>query len=65
MLADSAKIEWLLENRTQYFIAKNSKIPQSTLSNLKTGKKKLSNISFENAYKLTELAQAEMDKPEA
>ncbi|MDR1567621.1 MAG: XRE family transcriptional regulator [Streptococcaceae bacterium] len=56
MIADTQKIEWLLENRTQYFIAKNTSVPQSTVSDLKTGKKKLNNIILGTAVKLTNLA---------
>lgn len=62
MIADLDKITWLLENRTQYFIAKNSSVPQSTLSDIKNGKKKLANISFENACKLTDLANKEQSE---
>lgn len=56
MFADETMIKWLFENRTQYFINKNTGVPQSTLSDIKTGKKELSNIAFGNAAKLTELA---------
>lgn len=56
MFADKNMINWLLENRTQYFINKNTGVPQSTISDIKTGKKSLDNIAFGNAAKLTELA---------
>ena len=61
MFADSKQIKWLLENKTHYFIWKNSGVPQSTISDIKNGKKKLENISFENASKLTELAIQEQN----
>lgn len=59
MFADDSMIKWLLENRTQYFINKNTGVPQSTISDIKTGKKDLNNITFGNAARLTELAVKE------
>ena len=35
MIVDTDKIEWLLENRSQYFINKETGVAQSRLSKLK------------------------------
>lgn len=53
MEANSKDIEWLLENATQYMIAKETNVPQSKLSRLKNGKIKIENITFKVAGDLT------------
>ena len=53
MEANSKDIEWLLENATQYTIAKETNVPQSKLSRLKSGKIKIENLTFEVASNLT------------
>ncbi|WP_159720496.1 XRE family transcriptional regulator [Streptococcus halichoeri] len=57
MKADSKKIEWLLDNATQYSIAKATGVTQSKLSSLKNGRIKLGNISLEVASKLTKYSE--------
>lgn len=59
MYADTKEIEWLLENRTQYFIAKETGVTQSKLSELKNGKRKIENLSIAVGSKLTMLAEKE------
>ncbi|WP_159723539.1 XRE family transcriptional regulator [Enterococcus sp. CSURQ0835] len=59
MIVDTKEIEWLLENRTQYFISKESGITQSKLSEIKNGKRKLENLTIAVGAKLTELAKQE------
>ena len=53
MKADSKEIEWLLSNATQYQISKETGITQSKLSNLKTGKIKIENLTLKIASDLT------------
>lgn len=53
MKANSKDIEWLLNNATQYHISKETGIAQSKLSNLKTGKIKIENLTFKIASDLT------------
>ena len=53
MKADSKEIEWLLSNATQYQISKEAGITQSKLSNLKTGKIKIENLTLKIASDLT------------
>ncbi|OCW99255.1 hypothetical protein Javan117_0006 [Streptococcus phage Javan117] len=57
MKADKKEIEWLLDNVTQYSIAKETGITQSKLSNLKTGKIKIENLSLKIASNLTNYAK--------
>lgn len=57
MQANKKDIEWLLENVTQYRIAKETGVSQSQLSRLKSGKIDIGNITFEVAGKLTEYAK--------
>ncbi|VTT15828.1 XRE family transcriptional regulator [Streptococcus dysgalactiae] len=65
MKADSKKIEWLLENASQYSIAKGTGITQSKLSYLLKGIKepshpkaiKIENLSLEIASKLTNFSE--------
>ena len=53
MEANSKDIEWLLENETQYRIAKETGITQSKISDLKNGKVKIKNLSLRIASELT------------
>lgn len=53
MEANSKDIEWLLENATQYRIAKETGITQSKISDLKNGKVKIENLSLRIASELT------------
>ncbi|WP_018659297.1 helix-turn-helix domain-containing protein [Allofustis seminis] len=62
MYADSEKIKWLLKNATQYRIAKETGVPQPTLSTLANGKTSIENISLGNASKLTEYADRLMEE---
>ncbi len=57
MEANLKDIEWLLENVTQYRISKEIDISQSTISLLRSGKRKINKLSFELACKLTEYSQ--------
>ena len=61
MYVDTEKIQWLLENRTQYMIAKETGVTQSKLSELKNGKRKIENLTILVGAKLTELAIKELD----
>ncbi|MCV2498225.1 XRE family transcriptional regulator [Melissococcus plutonius] len=61
MIVDTDKIKWLLENRTQYFISKKTKISQSKLSNLKSNKIDIENLTIRIGSELTKLAQSEQD----
>lgn len=56
MFVDTDLINWLLENRTQYFIAKETNVTQSKLSEIKNGKIDLSNVTIGVGSKLTDLA---------
>ena len=56
MYADSKKIKCLLENQTQYRIAKETGVAQQNLSKLVNDKISLEGITFETASKLTEYA---------
>lgn len=57
MEANLKDIEWLLENVTQYRISKEIDISQSTISLLRSGKRKINKLSFELASKLTEYSR--------
>ena len=57
MEANSQQIIWLLENVTQYRIAKETGISQGSISQLKNGKIKIDNLAFKTASALTELAK--------
>ena len=57
MKANSQQIIWLLENVTQYHIAKETGISQGSISQLKNGKIKIENLTFKTASALTELAK--------
>ncbi len=57
MKADKEKIEWLLENETQYRISKETGVAQQTLSNLVIGKRKIENLTLKVASQLTNYAE--------
>lgn len=57
MEANEQQILWLLENATQYRIAKETGISQGSISCLKSGKIKIENLAFKIASALTELAK--------
>ena len=57
MEANEQQILWLLENATQYRIAKDTGISQGSISCLKSGKIKIDNLAFKTASALTELAK--------
>lgn len=57
MEANKQQIIWLLENVTQYRIAKETDISQGSISQLKNGKIKIDNLTFKTASALTELAK--------
>ena len=56
MRVDTEKIEWLLNNATQYEIAINTGVAQSTISNIVNGKRELKNVTIEVGDKLTSYA---------
>ena len=57
MEANKQQIIWLLENVTQYRIAKETGMSQGSLSQLKNGKIKIENLTLKTASTLTELAK--------
>ncbi|MGC4439948.1 XRE family transcriptional regulator [Streptococcus suis] len=57
MKADKEKIEWLLENETQYRISKETGVAQQTLSNLVIGKRKIENLTLKVSSQLTNYAE--------
>ena len=57
MEANKQQIIWLLENVTQYRIAKETGMSQGSLSQLKNGKIKIENLTLKTASALTELAK--------
>lgn len=57
MKVDTEKIEWLLENVTQYRISKDTGVAQATISNVINGKRKLKNLTIEVGAKLTAYAE--------
>jgi len=59
LFVDTNLIEWLLKNRTQYFIRQETGISQGSLSRLIRGESTIENLSVKNASKLTELAKKE------
>ena len=56
MKVNTEKIEWLLKNATQYDIAINTGVAQSTISNIVNGKRELKNLTIEVGAKLTSYA---------
>lgn len=59
MIVDTDKIEWLLENRSQYFINKETGVAQSRLSKLKNNFSEIRKSSIEIGVRLTTLALQE------
>ena len=57
MKANEQQIIWLLDNATQYRIAKETGISQGSVSRLKNGKIKIDNLTLKTASALTELAK--------
>ena len=57
MEADSKKIKWLLDNFSQYEISKATGVAQPSLSNIKSGTRKIENLSLKVASKLTKYAE--------
>lgn len=57
MRVDTEKIEWLLNNATQYNISKNTGVAQATISNIVNGKRELKNLTIEVGAKLTDYAK--------
>lgn len=57
MKANEQQIIWLLDNATQYRIAKETGISQGSVSQLKNGKIKIDNLTLKTASALTELAK--------
>lgn len=57
MEANEQQILWLLENVTQYRIAKETGMSQGSISQLKNGKIKIENLTLKTASALTELAK--------
>lgn len=57
MKADSKKIKWLLDNFSQYEISRATGVAQPSLSNIKSGTRKIENLSLKVASKLTEYAE--------
>lgn len=62
MEANSKDIEWLLENVTQYMIAKETNVPQSKISRLKNGNIKMNNLTFKVASDLTTFSKKLQEK---
>ena len=62
MEANSKDIEWLLENATQYMIAKETNVPQSKISRLKNGNIKMNNLTFKVASDLTTFSKKLQEK---
>lgn len=68
MKVDTNAIEWLLSNATRYRISKETGVPQSNLSDLVNGKRKMKNLTIEVGSKLTAYAKKlkkELKKVEA
>ncbi|MBD9774279.1 hypothetical protein IHP37_11275 [Enterococcus faecalis] len=59
MIVDTDKIEWLLGNRSQYFINKKTGVAQSRLSKLKNNFSEIGKSSIELGVRLTTLALQE------
>lgn len=57
LIADSSKIEWLLENETQYRISKDTGVNQSILSRVVNGDRKIENLTLRVASELTAYAE--------
>ena len=57
MKVDTEKIEWLLNNATQYRINKDTGVTLSILSRLVRGERKIENLTIKTGYALTEYAE--------
>lgn len=62
MRVDTDKIKWLLENNTQYRVAKETGVSQSTLSSVINGTRKIENLTIEVGSKLTKYAEELMEQ---
>lgn len=60
MKVDTTLIEWLLSNRSQFYISKQTGLAQSTLSRLKNGHVAMEDMTVKTASVLTECAEKEM-----
>nr|DAS47320.1 MAG TPA: DNA-binding protein [Caudoviricetes sp.] len=57
MKVDTEKIEWLLNNATQYRINKDTGVTLSILSRLVNGERKIENLTIRTGSALTEYAE--------
>ena len=57
MKVDTEKIEWLLNNSTQYRINKDTGVTLSILSRLVRGERKIENLTIKTGSALTEYAE--------
>ena len=57
MKVDTKKIEWLLNNATQYRINKDTGVTLSILSRLVNGERKIENLTIRTGSALTEYAE--------
>lgn len=57
MKVDTDKIEWLLNNATQYRINKDTGVTLSILSRLVNGERKIENLTIRTGSALTEYAE--------
>jgi len=57
MKVDTEKIEWLLNNATQYRINKDTGVTLSILSRLVRGERKIENLTIKTGCALTEYAE--------
>ena len=57
MKVDTVKIEWLLNNATQYRINKDTGVTLSILSRLVRGERKIENLTIKTGSALTEYAE--------
>lgn len=57
MKVDTEKIEWLLNNATQYRINKDTGVTLSVLSRLVSGERKIENLTIKTGCALTEYAE--------
>lgn len=57
MKVDTDKIEWLLNNVTQYRINKDTGVNLSILGRLVRGERKIENLTIKTGYLLTEYAK--------
>lgn len=57
MKVDTEKIEWLLNNATQYRINKDTGVTLSILNRLVNGERKIENLTIRTGSALTEYAE--------